>query len=188
MVDFIMEDKIDPSICQQMIYLFESHPDDHFQGEVTGYNTKNITDHNQKKSVDFECRSSLNLPIMQAYYDGLHRLLIGYMQTYPEVNELERFSASHCRIQKYDKDGHFRKWHFERNGGYTRQRCLVYMTYLNDVEDGGQTDFKYQRRSFQPKAGKTLIWPSDWTHTHRGWGPKEGYKYISTGWYVHNQI
>ena len=58
MVDFIMEDKIDPSICQQMIYLFESHPDDHFQGEVTGYNTENITDHNQKKSVDFECRSS----------------------------------------------------------------------------------------------------------------------------------
>ena len=59
------------------------------------------------------------------------------------------------------------------------------MTYLNDVTDGG-TEFKYQNITAPAKKGLTLIWPSDWTYTHKGGGPKDGYKFIATGWYVHD--
>ena len=59
------------------------------------------------------------------------------------------------------------------------------MTYLNDVEEGGETYFKYQDKKIKPEVGKTIIWPSDWTHTHKGVSPKSGFKYIATGWYVH---
>ena len=56
------------------------------------------------------------------------------------------------------------------------------MTYLNSVEDGG-TEFKYQNLITPAKKGLTLIWPAQWTHTHRGQisGTKE--KYIVTGWF-----
>ena len=61
-------------------------------------------------------------------------------------------------------------------------RLLVFMTYLNDVDDGG-TDFLYQNLTTQAKKGKTIIWPAEWTHTHKGQISEKKEKYIETGWY-----
>ena len=57
------------------------------------------------------------------------------------------------------------------------------MTYLNDVTDDGETEFYYQKIKVKPQKGLTLIWPADWTHTHRGNTSKTQDKYIITGWY-----
>ena len=73
-------------------------------------------------------------------------------------------------------------WHYERNSYQSDQRALVFMTYLNDVDDGGETEFKFQNIKFKPERGKTLIWPTDFTHTHRGVVSKTEHKYITTGW------
>ncbi len=56
------------------------------------------------------------------------------------------------------------------------------MTYLNDVQDGGATHFEHQGLDVQPEQGKTLIWPGEWTHAHRGNVVNSGVKYIITGW------
>ena len=57
------------------------------------------------------------------------------------------------------------------------------MTYLNDVEDGG-TEFKHQDITTPAEKGLTLIWPSGWTHVHRGQISNRKEKYIITGWYA----
>ena len=44
-------------------------------------------------------------------------------------------------IQKYKPGDGFYEWHCERNTGWFGGRCLVFMTYLNDVAEGG-TEFK----------------------------------------------
>jgi hypothetical protein len=56
------------------------------------------------------------------------------------------------------------------------------MTYLNDLTDGGETEFHYQQVKVKPEKGLTLIWPADWTHTHRGIPSETQEKYIVTGW------
>ena len=56
------------------------------------------------------------------------------------------------------------------------------MTYLNNVEDGGTTNFEYYDIKVKPEIGKTLIWPAEWTHAHTGSILKSGTKYIVTGW------
>jgi hypothetical protein len=56
------------------------------------------------------------------------------------------------------------------------------MTYLNDVPEGG-TEFMYQKLTSPAKKGLTLIWPSDWTHAHRGQICNTHTKYIITGWF-----
>ena len=38
------------------------------------------------------------------------------------------------------------------------------------------------------KKGKTLIWPSDFTHTHRGQKSPTQEKYIATGWFNHVDV
>src|SRR5688500_14100226 len=44
-------------------------------------------------------------------------------------------------------------------------RVLLWMYYLNDVEEGGETEFYYQDRLVQPKAGRLVIAPAGFTHT-----------------------
>ena len=57
------------------------------------------------------------------------------------------------------------------------------MTYLNDVIDGGETEWYYQNIKIKPERGLTVIWPSDWTFTHRGNTSPTQTKYIATGWF-----
>ena len=61
-------------------------------------------------------------------------------------------------------------------------RVFAYMTYLNDVEEGGTTDFDNYGIKIKPEKGKTLIWPAEWTHAHTGSVLEGGKKYIITGW------
>lgn len=191
MKNFIGEYYIDSGLCQQLIYLFESNPESQYAGKVntyisTGSIDEDSEDLERKKSTDLECHDFQNIPIVTAYHEELQKCLEQYFVEYPDAKSLPPFTSTWLRIQRYDRTGHFKQWHFERSGGYTRKRCLVYMTYLNDVESGGQTEYKYQEKNYVPVAGKTLIWPADWTHTHRGFGPScDGYKYVATGWYVH---
>jgi hypothetical protein len=59
------------------------------------------------------------------------------------------------------------------------------MIYLNDVTEGGETEFYYQQHFETPEQGKLIIWPSDWTYLHRGIPSPTQVKYILTGWFRH---
>ena len=57
------------------------------------------------------------------------------------------------------------------------------MTYLNNVTDAGGTEFYHQQLTVQPVKGLTLVWPADWTFTHRGVPSPTQEKRIVTGWF-----
>jgi hypothetical protein len=108
-----------------------------------------------------------------------------YKIKYNESGDVGEWVISEpINIQKYNPGCCYKIWHAERTNShpiYTK-RHLVFMTYLNDVTDQGETEFLYQNVKVQPKKGRTLIWPADWTHTHRGIKSPTQHKYITTGW------
>ena len=61
------------------------------------------------------------------------------------------------------------------------------MTYLNDVSDHGETEWFHQKLKVKPKKGLTVIWPADWTFTHRGISSPTQRKIIVTGWFSYVQ-
>lgn len=73
-------------------------------------------------------------------------------------------------------------WHCENANNENSDRAYVYMLYLNDDYDGGDTQFLFQKHAEEPKTGKVVIFPAGYTHTHRGDMVKSGVKYIATGW------
>lgn len=102
------------------------------------------------------------------------------------------FRIGNINAQKYQVgSGGYPYWHSEvypqPGANDALHRMLLFMFYLNDVEDGGTTDFYYQNRSIQPKAGTMVIAPGYFTHTHRGCVPKSNDKYILTSWVLFNQ-
>lgn len=86
------------------------------------------------------------------------------------------------KIQKTEPGEGYHIWHCETFTRLARDRVLAYMLYLNDVDEGGETEFLYQHTRYKPIKGDLLIWPGHFTHVHRGNPPISGHKYITTGW------
>lgn len=91
------------------------------------------------------------------------------------------------QAQKYAKgSGNYNYWHCEvfPMAPHNEQlhRSLLFMFYLNDVQEGGHTEFFYQQKAISPKAGRMVIAPAYFTHTHRGCVPVSNDKYILTSW------
>ena len=136
----------------------------------------------QKNSFDLDI-GYLSKPISKEYFNGLQECLELYKQIYFFSDKCNQYGIEGGQVQKYPKGGGFFHYHTEATSLATCSRNLVYMTYLNDVEDGGETEFFYQKLKVKPRKGLTLIWPSGWTHTHRGVPSMSEEKYVLTGWY-----
>ena len=86
------------------------------------------------------------------------------------------------KVQKTPVGGGYHIWHYESDSRDKCHRLITWMIYLNDVEEGGETEFLYQHMRLKPKQGTLVIWPASFTHTHRGNPPLSNEKYIITGW------
>ena len=113
----------------------------------------------------------------------LQNCLEQYIKLYSHVNGYSKFDiVENYNIQWYPKSGGFKEWHFESASNVDMSRVLVFMTFLNDVPDGG-TMFKYQDMTIPAKKGLTVIWPTGFTHTHKGQISHTSEKLIVTGWW-----
>ncbi len=107
----------------------------------------------------------------------------------PHVGELMRtmYRAGPINVQKYlQTSGGYHHWHSEiypQNATCeTLHRALLFQFYLNDVADGGETEFYYQQRKVEARQGRLIIAPAGFTHTHKGHVARSGDKYIATSW------
>ena len=121
--------------------------------------------------------------VVKNYIDTLFACYEDYTQQYPFLGTImPSTDVGSFNIQKYLPGGHFKLPHSERTSIVNSFRVLAWMSYLNDVEDGGATKFTHQNMEVTPRKGKTLIWPAEWTHAHLGNIVNSGEKYIITGW------
>ena len=173
---------IDKNICNELIDIFENNSNLHHPGKI-GKDLDSRISKEEKDSTDIGV--NVSDPLMQPYNKELNKVLHQYIKKYPESNNLySRYSIWNIvNIQRYYKNQGFKKWHCERTDKDSMNRVLVFMTYLNTVKKGG-TEFLYQKIKTEAKQGLTLIWPPDFTHTHRGIVCEET-KYIVTGWFTY---
>jgi prolyl 4-hydroxylase len=112
---------------------------------------------------------------------------------------IDPFLGESLQAQKY-KPGQYYKEHCDFFHPHTRefkvycewmgQRTWTAMVYLNDVESGGETRFKFLNKSFQPKQGQLLLWNNlykngipNFKTLHEALPPISGDKYVITKWF-----
>ena len=171
----------DDLLMDQIVNFFDENPTLQAPGRAGGQ--INI---NHKKSIDISVLpSSLKnkkYDVFNKYSEILITLFNDYKGRWPMLDSIPLY-FSNLNIQKYETGGHFQGYHAERLNKASMHRMFAWMTYLNDVEDGGCTYFPNFDIRFKPKKGTTLIWPSDWTHIHCGEVVNSGEKYIINGWF-----
>ena len=120
-----------------------------------------------------------NKPFIDMFFHEVYPL---YVSKYSYLKKLAAHSILEVKIQKTKIGEGYHTWHCENAEMKARNRILAFMVYLNDVTEGGETEFLYQKCRFKPEKNTLLVWPAQFTHVHRGTPPLTNEKYIITGW------
>jgi hypothetical protein len=179
------------TVCDDLINFYKSNQDLVTEGRVSQDGVNKVIKKDIKESFDLNVpiKDAVNNPKFSTFNNFLSQLKTiseNYIKHFPYCNEFSPWGITEdLNLQHYIPGAGFKKWHTERTSpaGVNASRHLVWMTYLNDVTDQGETDFYHQRIKIKPKKGLTIIWPADWTHTHRGIPSPTQEKYVITGWY-----
>lgn len=184
------ENALSSELCNSFINTFENSPDIQYPGVLLtpeGYKSDS-----GKTSTDI-CfyPSMLNDKIwgslLKDFINILEKSMLDYYDRYKiGLENVQPFQIDkNFNLQRYLPSEGFSVYHCERAGETHSNRILVWMIYLNDVTDRGETEFYYQHHFEVPKQGNLIIWPADWTYTHRGIPSPSQTKYILTGWFSH---
>ena len=164
--------------CQQLIDLYEDNPK---------YHQDVNCDLKKCMEMFFKSEDLGNRDVLEPLSSALKKTIVQYVLRYPFLKQLTKWSTSHTfKMQKYLPDEAYFALHTENTGhrdGVTDRRLISWMVYLNDVTDGGETEFPTQEVKVKPKQGSMLFWPAYWTHPHRGLPSPTQVKYILTGWF-----
>jgi hypothetical protein len=169
----------DTTVCDDLVEYHKTNPLS-FVGKINN----NEYDPRHKDSMDCQL---LEPELARRYFTHLQQVIAAYAAEYPYCDYYSKWGIiEEPVIQHYRPGGGYHAWHTERNSGgleNVTRRHLVYMTYLSDVSDRGETEWLHQNLKVVPKKGLTVIWPADWTFTHRGIASPSEHKWIITGWF-----
>lgn len=181
----IYDGYIPKTMCEDLINHFEK------ENEMKKSFTR-ISSENSSNLFKSDTTVSLRNSNLEEWFGNFKSFFANFdvaLKNYISVNSLQKlydnkeFSYTTFRIQKtLPKEG-YHVWHIEHGPLYeTWRRVLAFTVYLNDVEEGGETEFLLQSTRVKPKVGRIVIWPAGFPFVHRGNPPLKGEKYILTSW------
>ena len=198
MEKYIYTNKISlsPEVCRDIIELFENE-ERKYDGITQGGLQKNIKDtkdfvipenepkwYKYHKFLSNELRRNLEL-----YLNKLNENL-----SFQNVNQNTTNIYKHFENSKFSHTGFMAQRYIMNEGRYVyhhdfsvdiknkKNRVITYLWYLNDVEEGGETDFPDLNLMIKPETGKLVLFPASWDFPHSGKIPISSNKYIVTGW------
>ena len=169
-----------PERCREIIARFERNPHRHDSrthgGTISpGRTGTQLEMANQPGWADLE----------QVIAETSMRCLRDYARRFQAIE----FLLKPCRItltspivERVDPGQGF-DWHIDAGPPGTSRRFLSTLFYLNDIADGGTTDFPMQGISIRPSAGTLVMFPPFWTYPHRGASPVNAVKYKMTAYF-----
>ncbi len=183
-------------LCDEIIDLFEKQEYGKYEGLTRGGVQKNIKD-----TVDFvipqdEIWKNIEKCLARELQDNLKIYADILNAKYNDVNADQQSDATfkllHYEdiifrekiIKKYTANVGRYVYHNDFSIDYEKKefRKITFLWYLNDVIEGGETDFFAGDIKIRPKKGTLIFFPSSWTYPHSGKMPMSSNKYIITGW------
>eukprot|EP00980_Cylindrotheca_fusiformis_P010140 scaffold2253_cov119-Cylindrotheca_fusiformis.AAC.15 len=187
-----MEDVVSPEEAERLIEL----------GSEEGYRRstdvgKMKADGTTEKKVSTR-RTSTNAWCQHQCYKDKTALDVVYRLS--NLTGIEEVNSEYLQLLQYEP-GQFYKVHhdyidFHKNRQQGVRILTVYL-YLNDVEEGGGTNFNKLNITVMPRRGRALLWPSvlnsdpnaqDYRTTHQALPVEKGVKYGANAWFHMNDF
>ena len=177
----VYDDVVDEESCERMIKMFEDSNDTQPVKLDDGDNSISFT---QLIMVEHKEWESVQAGMLEVFQDYIMRYNIDVSlksKQWPETYGYEAIRMKRYLDNDYDRfDPHVDVLNYE-----TARRFLAFFIYLNDVEEGGETEFVnlYKPGTYVPfkveaKRVRLLMFPPLWPWYHAGRKPISNNKYI----------
>jgi len=171
----IYDEVLEPEMCKEMIDIFNDKEDE--------FDTRRKSSHSWEK--DYRSFIEVNIsaeepfkPFLEEYYGRLQRVYEHYKQVTESDFFPSQFAFEDSRLKRYFNNDHDQfGWHADVGDKPSASRYLAMFIYLNDVEEGGETEFEIDCL-VKPKCGTMVVFPPMWMYPHRGRKPISNDKYI----------
>ena len=158
----VYDDVISKETCDHLISLYDKREAEHKKTICYDFHEVNMM-----QSKAFKGVSQQFVGLMRGIYER-------YSSQYEFFPKTKYFEEP--RIKRYEPNEGVFNWHTDNTTTESSKRILVMFFYLNDVEEGGETQFKDM--SVKPKAGSVVCFPPTWQYPHKGCTPISGPKYV----------
>ncbi len=183
LIDFIYEKSkfLDKETCRTWIDWFSLNPDLQRPGQVETGNTvdeiKRCLQIHPPRGDDrwyemaFDCNKAI-----KEYYQFSQLTWQGELASYDHS------------IRKYDKGNGWFKEHIDISPSDPALMTRLYamIIFLNNVDEGGETEFTYLNHRIKPEEGKLLLFPCNQLYPHQGNIPISHDKYVITSFFCPN--
>jgi len=186
----IFDNIVNEELCDEIIEWFEEidervikSPEERaFKDNMSVRDGRTTNGQGNRKDISYFADTE-EAPFEHALRNAVNDCAKEYIIEYPNLGEYN-LSNRMLKIQKTPPHGGYHIWHHEHSYNFF-SRILVWTLYLNDIPEGeGETEFLYQGLKVNPKKGRVCLFPSAFTHLHRGNPPYTCDKYIATGWFL----
>jgi hypothetical protein len=181
----VYDNYITPEECDKAIKFFENQSK--FNNTINRSTSEQTSSLKKKDEQYFSHGGNIDI-----WWQELKTMMVNYdlaFQHYcsnvgaKESYDVDKFLFTTLKIQKTLPTEGYHIWHIEHGKGFDNEaRAFVFSIYLNDVEEGGETEFLHFSKRVKPKKGRIVIWPAGFPYVHRGNPPLSGEKYILTSW------
>ena len=194
---YINENSLSNILCNEIIQLYENESnnyDHRYEGVTRCGMKKNIKDtldiSLQIDTIEEDPTLSHWLPYVKILTTELTNNLLLYKKQIDPENDLYNFDEEYQNIfyttfliQRYSNNKGKYIYHTDDSIDVKlkKYRKLTYLWYLNDVQEGGETEF-FGNFKVKPTQGKMIIFPAEKFFPHSGLIPISNDKYIATGW------
>ena len=179
----IYDDVIDADSCNMLIGKFEAAEEDQYE-EVRQAERDKAIAFTQINLVNNEDWASVQNGMLQVFQDYIMAYINDCKiepKQWPETYGYEAIRMKRYQNNNYDRfDPHVDVKNYE-----TSRRFLAFFIYLNDVDEGGETEFisinkpgTYIPLKITPRRGRLLMFPPLWMYYHAGLKPVSNNKYL----------
>ena len=102
-----------------------------------------------------------------------------YLDDYANRYDCPFAGLENVNVNRYYPGEYYRP-HADDGPGHNR--VISALVYLNNVEQGGGTEFIHHDVTVHPKAGRLVIFPSNYAYAHAAHPPVSGVKYSAAFW------
>jgi hypothetical protein len=150
---------------------------------------------NTKRTLDFQDQDCFNTdPELRRRYDEINeeiysslRVATGmYIDRFDWLQSCPNLIDTNYLWQGYKRGDGFYKEHVDGENWSNRvkERVLAVVIYINTVDEGGETYFRYQNVSVKPEKGAICVFPAHWTYPHQAQVPLSSDKLIISSFIV----
>jgi len=173
------------NLCDQIVENFKASQSV-VDGRVINADGSHVVNKKAKISIDLDFSKEVgkDSEMDRSLFSLVNLAFQRYVERFSVLKVFSIYDTGYF-LTRYEKGQGFYDWHIDAGNDATINRLFSCLIYLNTVEEGGETEFFYQKVSIKPVRGRMVLFPAAWTHLHRGTAPVSGDKYIMTTFLTH---